>query len=69
MSPTSFSKLICFESGDKKAIYFADLGTDGSDIPTTGTAIDAYTTFDNLIQGQDKITVTLGKVRTWQRSG
>ena len=62
----TFSKLISFESGDGAARYFADLGTDESDIPKAGTSIDAHSSFEDLVNGKDKVRATVGKVTSSQ---
>ncbi|KIY03347.1 uncharacterized protein Z520_00038 [Fonsecaea multimorphosa CBS 102226] len=59
-----FSRLICFESQQHgKAKYFADLGVnEASVIPEPGTSIEAYSSFDDLLAGKDKVTAIVGKL-------
>ncbi|KIW92097.1 uncharacterized protein Z519_07081 [Cladophialophora bantiana CBS 173.52] len=58
-----FSRLICFESEVRSGPkYFADLGVEGSAIPEPGTSIQAYSSFDDLLQGKDQVTATVGKL-------
>ncbi|OAP63469.1 hypothetical protein AYL99_02696 [Fonsecaea erecta] len=60
-----FSRLLCFESEDEgKAKYFADLGVEATVLPEPGTPIQAYSSFNDLIAGKDKVTATVGKVYT-----
>ena len=58
----SFSRLISFESQDGNARYFTDLGANTIDVPKIGATIDAYASFDDLVDDRAKVTATVGKV-------
>lgn len=58
----SFSRLIRFQSAGSDDIYFADLGAETIEPPVSGSKVEAYKTFDDLIGGSDSVNVTVGKV-------
>jgi len=54
-----FSRLIRFESEGEA--FFADLNTT-TEIPSAGSSITAYRTYDDLMNTQDSVEVTFEKV-------
>lgn len=54
-----FSRLIRFESGGEA--FFADLSTT-TEIPSAGSSITAYRTYDDLIKAQDSVEIAFEKV-------
>lgn len=60
----SFSRLIRFESLDNGQRYFADLGANTVELPTTGSLVIAYASIDKLVSGEGGLAVTVGKVRS-----
>ncbi|KAK4941705.1 hypothetical protein LTR10_018444 [Elasticomyces elasticus] len=56
----SFSRLIRFESPDGRT-YFADLGADTVELPTTGSKVTAYPSIDDFSTGNGE-SVAVGKL-------
>ncbi|WAO86080.1 FAA-hydrolase domain-containing protein [Fusarium falciforme] len=52
---SSFSHLIRFECEEDDKAYFADLGLDSDQLPSPGTKLGAFKSFDGLINKREKI--------------
>lgn len=59
---SQFTRLIRFESAGN--VLFADLTSNSSEIPSLGSSIKAYTTFENLINNEEPVEAVVDKVWT-----
>jgi hypothetical protein len=59
---SKFTRLIRFESAGK--VLFADLTSSSSEIPSLGSNIKAYTTFESLINNEEPVEAVVDKVWT-----
>lgn len=60
-----FTRLIRFESAGN--VLFADLTSALSEIPSLGSKITAYTTFEKLIENDEPVQAVVDKVRSNSR--
>ncbi|KAJ3454105.1 hypothetical protein MRS44_017999 [Fusarium solani] len=59
---SSFSRLIRFECEEDDKPYFADLGLDSDGLPSPGTKLGAFKSFDDLTNKGEEKTVTLRRL-------
>jgi hypothetical protein len=57
----AFSRLICFEAVGG-VMYYADLGLNALEIPTKGSSVPAYKSFDDLVHERKQVDVILDKL-------
>lgn len=58
----SFSRLVRFESEQGGGPYFADLGPGNETPPPPGAKLEAFTSYEALVQQSGKRTVTVRRV-------
>jgi hypothetical protein len=59
---SQFTRLIRFESAG--TVLFADLTSTPSEIPSLGSRIIGYKTFESLINNEEPVEAVVDKVRT-----
>lgn len=60
-----FARLVRFESLDDGKIYYADLGGNSTTLPSEGSQVSAYSSFNDLIAERGVTSVSFGKVVHW----